>query len=117
MQCACNGTRLIPHFPLLISNTLPSNAAHFGHAEGSAIHSYFLILYCLATSRKTSVCVLATSVLSKLSELKTDASNFFISSCVCFLALTPCVMLFRSEEHTSELQSRLDLIFRLLLET
>src|SRR5699024_4982058 len=81
-----------PHSPLLISNIFPSNAAHFGHAEGSAIHSYFLISYCLATSRNTFVCVLATSVLSKRSELKTDASNFFLSSCAFFLVPTPCVM-------------------------
>src|SRR5206468_11351466 len=58
----------------------------------------------------------ANSIIRKSSRSAANTCNFVTDSCLIYTAPYGSVEIRRSEEHTSELQSRSDLVCRLLLE-
>src|SRR5699024_12843786 len=86
-----------------------------------ALHRVLPHLHSFPTRRSSDLAFLLGFPISSLLSVDTFFSNRCASSItnMCFKPFeesTACFTCLRSEEHTSELQSRFDLVFRLLLE-
>src|SRR5207249_10944319 len=82
--------------------------------NSKSVRRIFCLAYSSALAKISAVCVARTYGLVKNRSPVTPSAATPLATCLVFS--TPSSVRYRSEEHTSELQSRFDLVCRLLLE-